>query len=149
MMKKVSKILVATDLSDLSMQALGAGETMAERFDADLVLVYVLEDPFPPYGIEYMPNQLDEIRDKHHERASARLEEAAEDLKKRGIRVTQKVLNGIPHAEIVEFAKNGEFDMICLATHGRGFISRTILGSTTERVLREAPCPVLAVRDDG
>ena len=146
-MKQVNKILVATDLSDLSMQAVDAGATMAERFGAELHLIYVLEDPFPPYGIEYMPNQLDEIRETHNERAAERLGEAADDLKKRGIKVSYKVVNGIPHSEIVELAENEKFDMICLATHGRGFVSRAILGSTTERVLRQAPCPVLAVRD--
>lgn len=60
-----------------------------------------------------------------------------------------KVPLGIPHVEIAHLADECGADVIVMATHGRGFISHALLGSTTERVLRQAPCPVLVVRDPG
>ena len=51
--------------------------------------------------------------------------------------------------EIVRFAEENGSDLIVIATHGRGFISHAVMGSTTERVLRRAPCPVLVVRQAG
>ena len=54
---------------------------------------------------------------------------------------------GIPHKEIVDLAGKRSVDLIVMATHGRGFITHALFGSTTERVLRRAPCPVLTVRD--
>jgi nucleotide-binding universal stress UspA family protein len=47
----------------------------------------------------------------------------------------------------VKFAEDNAIDLIVMATHGRGFFSHAILGSTTERVVRRATCPVLTVRD--
>jgi nucleotide-binding universal stress UspA family protein len=57
------------------------------------------------------------------------------------------VAMGTPHVEIVRLAEEQGADLIVIATHGRGFISHAILGSTAERVLRRSPCPVLVVRD--
>jgi nucleotide-binding universal stress UspA family protein len=51
--------------------------------------------------------------------------------------------------EIVRLAEERQADLVVMATHGRGFISHAILGSTAERVLRRAPCPVLIVRERG
>ena len=58
-----------------------------------------------------------------------------------------EVRSGTPHTEIVGLAEELRVDLIVMATHGRGFISQAILGSTTDRVLRHAPCPVLIVRE--
>jgi nucleotide-binding universal stress UspA family protein len=55
---------------------------------------------------------------------------------------------GRPFAEIVAYAADHEVQLIVLATHGRGAIAHMLLGSTTEKVLRKAPCAVLTVRAD-
>ena len=60
--------------------------------------------------------------------------------------VVTEVPRGSPHIEIVRLAEERGADLIVMATHGRGFISHAILGSTTERVVRRAPCPVLVIR---
>ena len=72
------------------------------------------------------------------------LTEMGRDL---GNDVEVTVADGIAHLEIVRIAEERQVDMIVMATHGRGFISHALMGSTTERVLRRAPCPVLVVRD--
>jgi len=60
--------------------------------------------------------------------------------------VQTRVLAGTPHREIVRFAEEQQADLVVMATHGRGFIVHALMGSTTERVIRHAPCPVMAVR---
>jgi nucleotide-binding universal stress UspA family protein len=57
------------------------------------------------------------------------------------------VLSGTPHAEIVRFAKEQEFDLIVMGTHGRGFVAHAVVGSVAEKVVRHAPCPVLTVHN--
>jgi universal stress protein A len=61
-------------------------------------------------------------------------------------RVTRTVLTGCAHREIVEFARTRGADLIVMGTHANGPLGRLLLGSVTERVLRTAPCPVMAVR---
>jgi nucleotide-binding universal stress UspA family protein len=64
-------------------------------------------------------------------------------------RVTRTVVRGCAHREIVEFAGTKGADLIVMGTHGYGPLRRLLLGSVTERVLRTAPCPVMAVRPPG
>ena len=61
------------------------------------------------------------------------------------VRVNEKVELGSPEKSIVELAKTEEVDLIIMATQGRGGLSRMFLGSVTEQVIRNAPCPVLAI----
>ena len=96
--------------------------------------------------LEYTNVDLAEILKRQEERARAKLEEIAPKL---GADVQLEVASGTPHTEIVRLAEDLKIDLIVMATHGRGFISHAILGSTTERVLRQAPCPVLIVRESG
>ncbi|MEJ2431894.1 MAG: universal stress protein [Pseudolabrys sp.] len=61
-------------------------------------------------------------------------------------RVRDVVIQGKPAPEIIRFAREHEVDMIVLGTHGRGLLDHALFGSTTERVVRKAPCPVLTCR---
>ena len=65
----------------------------------------------------------------------------------RGMKNVKKaVVKGIPHEEIVKFASDSKIDMIVMGTQGRKGVERFIFGSTVEKVVRKAPCPVLTVR---
>ncbi|MCH7527423.1 MAG: universal stress protein, partial [Planctomycetes bacterium] len=57
-----------------------------------------------------------------------------------------KVVRGRPYAEIVQYALENTIDLVVVATHGRGGIAHALMGSTAEKVVRKAPCPVLTVR---
>jgi nucleotide-binding universal stress UspA family protein len=57
-----------------------------------------------------------------------------------------EILFGKPFVEILKFAKEENADLIVMATHGRGAISHLLMGSTAEKVVRKAPCPVLTVK---
>jgi nucleotide-binding universal stress UspA family protein len=142
---KVRTILVTTDFSETSKQAFPHAAWLADTFGAKLIAAYVEEDKLPPLVVEYTAVGLDEIIREQRARAEERLAEFAREML--GDReVVRTVVAGVPHAEIVRLAEEHGVDLIVMATHGRGFISHAILGSTTERVLRRAPCPVWVVR---
>ncbi len=63
-----------------------------------------------------------------------------------GVPVRESLLQGKPAHDVVRAAREGSFDMIVMGTHGRGVLDHALFGSTTERVVRKAPCPVLTCR---
>jgi len=97
-------------------------------------------DPFPAEMIQRM------IKDKDRGLAAA-----ANDAKKLGApRVTQRFLSGAPWDQIVDVLEaDGAFDLVVMGTHGRTGLARVLLGSVTEKVIRHAPCSVLAARPRG
>ncbi|MFN9958093.1 MAG: universal stress protein, partial [bacterium] len=70
----------------------------------------------------------------------------AEQLTSEGFKVVTKVVKGRASDEICNYAKNESISIIAIGTHGRSGLEHFLFGSTTERVLRKAPCPVLSVR---
>lgn len=145
---KIDTVLVTTDFSDTSKKAFGLARQIADAFGARIVLAYVVEDHLPPLMVDYggYAARVADIMDSHEDHARKQLEELKPAL---GKDVTTAVTAGIPHLEIITLATKFSADLIVMATHGRGFVSHAILGSTTERVLRRAPCPVLSVRASG
>ena len=148
-MTDIKTILLTTDLSETSLKAFAAAQELARRFGARLVVAYVEEDRMPPMVVEYTAVGLDQIIAEQLERATRRLDDMVREHLADDIDVQQRVTSGTPHIEIVRLARQYPADLIVMATHGRGFISHAILGSTTERVLRRTPCPVFVIRDPG
>ena len=144
-MVEIRKILVTTDFSDTSMMAFDHARLMAERFRAKVILAYIEEEGVPPFTIEYAGAQVQDIIAAHRKHATASLDGLARERFAQDVEVETRVGQGIPHREIVRLAEQGQVDLIVMATHGRGFISHALFGSTTERVVRHAPCPVLTV----
>ena len=147
-MKDIKTILLTTDLSDISTKAVEAALALARKFEARVILTFV-GDPFllSP-GVYDRVVDLEQIRKGLAERARKQLADfAAANLEGRGVELELQASVGVPHVEIVNLAKRREVDLIVMAPHGRGFFSHAFMGSTTERVLRRAPCPVLVVRE--
>ena len=145
-MSPIKTILLTTDFSDTSRKAFGLAREIAESFGARVILAHVEEDHLPPLIVEYASVGLEEIEQRQIEHATEQLTAVREELGSR-IDVELEVVRGTPHVEVVRLAETRGADLIVMATHGRGFFSHAILGSTTERVMRRAPCPVLVVRD--
>jgi nucleotide-binding universal stress UspA family protein len=145
MMSEFQTILLTTDFSDTSRLALQPTRALVQRFGARVVLVHVEEDRLPPLVVEYMAVGVEEMLTHQVEHSQKRLGEfATEHLA--GLEGIECVVGvGTPHVEIVRIAEERNVDLIVMATHGRGLISHALLGSTAERVLRRAPCPVLIV----
>ena len=129
-MIKMKKVLVPTDFSDSARHALRYGISFAKEYGAELVLLHVVENLTVGY-------------------AKTELAKLAAEAKERNVRVTELVAQGKPSAEIIRYAAENAVDVIVLGTHGKGMLDQALFGSTTERVVRRAPCPVLTVRMAG
>lgn len=133
----LNKILVPVDFSACSRKALHYAAPFARQFGADLTLIFVLQS-YPP------TLELAEID------PTAEAEAELEDLRKSVSHIvrTETVLRrGEAYREIVGAASELEIDLIILSTHGRSGVARVLLGSTAEKVVRHAGCPVLVVRE--
>jgi len=142
------RILVPLDGSDLAKTALDQAEKLAKTFDAEIVLFQVV--PFMPiYGSPELVTPLI-VDEKQKEAVEKYLAELAEELKKRGFKVTTAVRTGQQvAAEIIDFAKESGVDLIIMCTHGRSGISRWVLGSIAHKVLIRAETPILLLRSKG
>jgi len=146
-MGKVRKILFPTDFSEFSKKALPFAISIAERNDSELHVLHVFEQRIHPsfYIVDKStPFDLDEgLR----ERALDALDEFVYDELRERIDFRCEVASGKPFVEIINYARANEIDLIVIATHGLTGLESMIIGSTTERVVRKAPCPVLSIRD--
>ena len=142
------KILVPLDGSELSRKALDQAEKLAKTFDAEIILFQVV--PFLPiYGSPELVTPLI-VDEKQKESAEKYLTNLAEELKKRGLKVTAMVRTGQQVAvEIIDFAKETGVDLIVMCTHGRSGISRWVLGSVALKILTRSETPILLIRSKG
>jgi len=137
------RILVATDFSDSSRQALELALQIAEKFNSELTLVHSWEAPSYSYGGGlYLPVDLAAPIERA---AVARLEEAAAELKQRLPRAKSLLRSGIAWEEVLGAATQVNADLIVMGTHGRHGLERALLGSVAEKVVRMARMPVLTV----
>jgi nucleotide-binding universal stress UspA family protein len=136
------KILVPLDGSELARKALDQAEKLAKTFDAEIILFQVV--PFLPiYGSPELVTPLI-VDEKQKESAEKYLTNLAEELKKRGLKVTAMVRTGQQVAvEIIDFAKETGVDLIVMCTHGRSGITRWVLGSVAHKVLTRTETPIL------
>lgn len=142
---KPQKILVPTDFSENSKQALPYALQIAEQFGAQLYLINIIE-PVPWMSdMRDVPLTLSENEIALQTKAD--LERLASESLKGSKPVESVARKGKQaYAEIVSFAREMSIDLIIIATHGRTGLKRTLLGSTAERVVRYASCPVMVVR---
>ncbi len=138
----VKKLLLATDLTEASAAATDEAFELATRLDASLLVVSVI-DP----GSLLMPGgrfrvRVDQVREKREQLA----QELVERGRTAGVDVSFLIWTGDPGDMIVEAAEAEHADMILVGSHGRGTVGRLLLGSVSEHVVRNAPCPVLVVR---
>jgi nucleotide-binding universal stress UspA family protein len=138
------RILVPTDGSDVAEAAAEAAIAFADRFDADLYVVHVLELGELPPEVE------DEGADEFARRGEAAVSAVAEMATDAGLGVTTAIVDdGEPiHRAVLAYADEHDVDCIVMGTHGRTGIDRFVLGSVAERTLREARLPVMTVHED-
>lgn len=140
------RILIAVDFSEESRQALVCAAGLAARFDASLTLVHVVEPHFGPPDTE-LP-ELTGAGSDAEQFAEAKLDLSALGEQMLGpCRVVETVVRaGLAFFEITEAARALSADLIVIGTHGYTGLKRALLGSTAEKVVRHAPCPVLVAR---
>ncbi|HEX9740529.1 MAG TPA: universal stress protein [Ignavibacteriaceae bacterium] len=144
---EINKVLVPIDFSDYSKTSLKYAVNFAEHFKASLILVYVIEPIiYPPdfsMGQIAIPSPGIEL-DK---RAKEELDRLAEKEIPHGLSVKKVIKTGKPFVEIIETASEENADLIIIATHGHSGVEHILFGSTAEKVVRKAPCPVLTLRE--
>ena len=145
-MIKLKKVLVPTDFSESARHALTYGISFAREYEAELTLLHVVENLTVGYASDLFPVPMAEVFQEISGYAKAELAKLGAEARERDVTVVEQVVQGKPSAEIIRFAREAEADMIVLGTHGKGMLDQALFGSTTERVVRRAPCPVLTVR---
>jgi nucleotide-binding universal stress UspA family protein len=141
----LKRILVPTDFSESARHALLYGTSFAREYEGELVLLHVVENLTVGYASDLFPVPMAEVFDEISGYAKAELAKLGAEVKEKGIAVRELVVQGKPSAEIVRVAREETADMIVLGTHGKGMLDKALFGSTAERVIRRAPCPVLTV----
>jgi nucleotide-binding universal stress UspA family protein len=116
----------------------------AERFGAELILLRVVE-PFPQVR-SVSVSDLERIRSQTEEWVSDYLERLSQGPRGQGILVQTAMVEGQPHVAILQFAETHQVDLIVICTRGRSGISRWLMGSVADRIVRGAAVPVLLVR---
>lgn len=145
-MKPFDKILTAIDFSENSEYAFDYALTLAKRFDAELTVMHVINEPVDLRGF-YVPHiSFEQLEKEIEEGASKMMEKFCRGRLGDFANYKSAIVSGIPYEEIIRKAEETGASLIVMGTHGRTGLDHLIFGSTAERVVRSAACPVLTIR---
>lgn len=140
---ELTRVLVAYDFSDYSELALNYALSFAQEYQSELHLLHVL----PPFALNESEISWSPLgREGTYHKAAHRLQRAVPPEAHLWCDIKHAVSEGQAYREILNYAEKNQIDLICLGAHGAGFGMRTLFGSNVDRVLRQAPCPVLVTR---
>lgn len=146
--RRIRTILAPTDFSTTAARAIRVADSILGNADgsrARLVLLHAYQLPIEYTAYGAVPTSLDFMKDTGAE-AQDKLDQMAEELRAEGIDAEARICEGYPPEVIVEQAAELGADLIAMGTHGRTGLRHLLLGSTAERVVQHAGCPVLTVR---
>ncbi len=144
--KMIKKILAPIDFSDYSKNALKYAAQFAKEFNSELYLVYVVEPMIYPADFSMGQIAIPSADIDLQTRAEEELVNLSKTLDP-SIHVETMIKTGKPFVEIIETAKEKDIDLIIIATHGHTGVEHLLFGSTAEKIVRKAPCPVLTLRE--
>lgn len=144
-MIKLKTILFPTDFSEYADHAAPYATELAKKFGANIVMLHVVAYPVYPVTYEITIDVVS-LRNELEAAAQKELTKRADKMAEGGVKVDMVLDSGTSFVEIIRTARKCEADLIVMATHGWGGVKHLLLGSTAERVVRKAPCPVLTVR---
>ncbi|MDJ1432184.1 universal stress protein [Halostagnicola sp. A-GB9-2] len=133
-------VVVATDGSESVKRAVDVGIDLANRFDATVHALSVIDVGEVDASPEQLREELETALETHADAALATVEERS------NLELTTDVRDGRPAAEICSYARDIDADLVVTGTRGRHGENRLLLGSVAERVVRTSPVPVLTVR---
>lgn len=136
-------ILLAVDGSEHALHAARVAADLANAMNAKTLRIVVAYDPVPPYLGE--PNMQRAINARLDE-AQGVLQKAVETVGKVASEVHSELIEGDPAESIIEVARTRKSDVVVMGSRGLGRLAGILLGSTSQKVVSLAPCPVLIVR---
>ncbi len=146
----IKNVLVATDFSDVAASAIDYARELARRGDGTLHVLHVVDDinsilAYADAGVGGLAPA--DLQQDIEQAATRSLEAAVDDCDRRELHaVTVLRVGHNPAKEIVEYASANAIDLIVVGATGRGALNRLLMGSVADKVIRQAPCPVLAIR---
>lgn len=136
------EILVPTDGSKAADRAVEHAIDLAERYDARLHALYVVD----ANAYSTLEAGTDVVISALEEEGEEAVSAVAEQAEAAGIETATEVQTGTVHRSIIDYADENDIDLIVMGTHGRRGLDRYLLGSVTEKVVRTADAPVLTIR---
>ena len=138
----MKRILIATDGSEYTREAVSTGLQLAKILGAEVTALYVIDQTsFVTFPVD---SSIVSVYPQLENEGKRSVEEVRKEGEAMGVKVTPVVVEGSPTRKIVEMA--ADFDLVVMGTLGRSAIGKLFIGSVAERVTRYAPCPVLVVR---
>lgn len=138
-------ILAALDLSGVTDAVVAQAARLAAAFEAPLTLLTVLVSPVFLESYAPPPKSLARVLTSNEKAAAARITELRDQLRARGLTVSVEIVTGHPARTIADRAATLGASHVVIGTHGHGALYDLVVGSTTQSVLKLAPCPVLVV----
>lgn len=145
-MELLGKILFATDFSENSEHAFDYAYSLAQKFNSQLIILHVINEPVDLRGF-YVPHiSFENLEKEIEEGAEKMMEKFCHTRIGDNFPYKTRITTGIPYEEILKYADDENVSLIVLGTQGRSGIDHLLFGSTAERVVRKARCPVMTVR---
>lgn len=144
-MKEFRKIMVPVDFSENSPQLLRDAADIAEKFGAELSVVFVVQS-FEDYSGFFVPHiPINQFEEELFRGATEKMEKFLAENLKPGVPHHSKILQGDVAETLVNYATANKISLIIMATHGYKGLEKVLFGSVAERVVKTAPCPVLTI----
>ena len=142
---EASKLLFPLDFSDFCSKIVPQVISVAQKFDAEVHLVNVVELQVQP-GASYVPHPtIDKVREELRERVERQLQQFEEEFFLTYRSVRRMVLSGFPAEEILKYIHAARIDLVITATHRRRELAKAMLGSVADQVIRKSPVPVMSI----
>lgn len=149
-MIKLERILMPTDFSSSSENAMRYAVSFAKEYNAELIVLHVVQEPHRLRRVtqKSAEEKIDKIIAAEIGVVKKAMEQFVKDFGEE-FKVKKLIKSGIPVVEIVESAKEENVDLIVMGTHGQTGTRHALIGSVAERVVRNAVCPVFTVKPLG
>lgn len=145
-MINLKKILCPVDFSDCSKIALDYSVSLAKKYEAQILILHVVETTFPDPEYIAICEDMEKIHTQLAKQAETKISKLKETLTDENIKTTSIISTGKPFVEIIKCAKKNNVDLIVIGSHGQSGLSHILFGSTADKVIRKSPCGVLTVK---
>jgi len=139
------KVLVAVDGSSCSEKAVKTAVNVCLRYEAELHTIFVISEMVVENFKRLGKGQAKEVLESLKDEGRKYFRDVKDATKGTSVKVVEAIREGFPADEIVTYAKKSKIDLIVMGTHGRRVGTRPLIGSTADRVIHLAPCPILIV----